>query len=101
MINETENATLVRQEDVACRYAISLSYLCRLHELIITRRAPSNPRVFGFQRTQCQHRGGLMEAFAILVTGVPTVLLEATKVAHKAYSTSLPIGNLPEYASSS
>ena len=33
---------LVRQEDVACRYAISLSNLCWLHELIIT---PSNPCV--------------------------------------------------------
>ena len=46
MINEAENVVLVRQEDVACRYAISLSNLCWLHELIITHRAPSNPRVW-------------------------------------------------------
>ena len=37
---------LVRQEDVACRYAISLSNHCWLHELIITHRVPSNPRVW-------------------------------------------------------
>jgi len=32
VINERENAVLVRQEDVACRYPISLSNLCWLHE---------------------------------------------------------------------
>ena len=37
---------LVRQEEVACRYVISLSNLCWLHKLIITHRAPSNPHVF-------------------------------------------------------
>ena len=65
---------LVRQEDVACRYAISLSNLCWLHELIITHRAPSNPRVFGFQHTHGQHKAGLVEAIRILGTGVPTML---------------------------
>ena len=34
---------LVRQEDVACRHAISQSNLCWLHELIITHRLPGNP----------------------------------------------------------
>ena len=72
---------LVRQEDVACRYSISLSNFCWLHELIITHRAPSNPRVFGFQRTQGQHRVGLMEAVTILGTGVPTVLGTVPKLA--------------------
>jgi len=73
VINEVENVVLVRQEDVACRYAISLSNLCWLHELIITHRVPSNPHVFGFRRTHYQHRAGLMEAVTILGTGVPSV----------------------------
>ena len=72
---------LVRQEDVACRYAISLSNLCWLHKLIITHRAPSNPHVFGYQRTHGQHRAGLMEAVTILGTGVPTVLGTVPKLA--------------------
>ena len=65
---------LVRQKDVAGRYAISLSNLCWLHELIITHRALSNPCVFSFQHTHGQHRAGLMEAVTILGMGVPTVL---------------------------
>ena len=72
---------LVREEDVACRYAISLSNLCWLHELIVTHRAPSNPRVFGFQCTHGQHRAGLMEAVTILGMGVPTVLGTVPKLA--------------------
>ena len=72
---------LVRQEDVARRYAISLSNLCWLHELIITHRAPSNPRVFGYQRTHSQHRAGLSGSVTILGTGVPTVLGTVPKLA--------------------
>ena len=71
MINETENVVLVRQEDMACMHAISLSNLCWLHQLIMTHKVPTNPRVFGFQRTHCQHRAGLSGSVAIFGTAVP------------------------------
>ena len=80
VIDETENVVLVRQEDMACRYAIGLSNLCWLHKLIVTHRAPSSPRVFGFQRTHSQNRAGLSGSVAILGTAVPTVLSTVPKL---------------------
>ena len=62
-------------------HAISLSNLCWLHKLIMTHKAPSSPRVFGSQRTHCQHRAGLSVSVAILGTGVPTVLNTVPKLA--------------------
>ena len=72
---------LVKQEDVACRHAISLSNLCWLHKLIITPRVPSSPHVFGFQCTHSQHRAGLSGSVAIHGMGVPTVLGTVPKLA--------------------
>ena len=77
---------LVRLEDVACRHA---KYLCWPHELIITHRAPSNPRVFGFQRTHSQHRAGLSGSVAILGMGVPTVLGTVPKLATGSHRVGL------------
>ena len=84
-MNEMENGVLVMSEDVAHRYAISLSNLCWLHELIITHRAPSNPRVFGFQHTHGQHRAGLSGSVTILGTGVPIVLGTVPELASSSY----------------
>ena len=69
----------VRQEDVACRYAISLSNLLLASQsssLLI--EAQVTHGCFGFH---CQHRVGLSGSVAILGTGVPTVLGTISKLA--------------------